>query len=196
MESEVYELVQLLRPHSMRWCLLRQWFVKLSLYWNHLRNHLSKCTGERGTFAWEQRLEAERFLCSVFKEDLVVFEGIWLCLIHWLHFGPSGRFTSRRWIHIARVRFLVLNLEHQRERHWLPNYLADSRHFAIGCTNGFITPPLKVMSFSSCTECMHSVSNIRRYVCWQGLEVLSNNIIAVHLSSSLILDCNCHLRIS
>ena len=24
MESEVYELVQLLRPHSMRWCLLRQ----------------------------------------------------------------------------------------------------------------------------------------------------------------------------
>ena len=110
--------------------------------------------------------------------------------------ASSGRFTSRRWIHIARVRFLVLNLEHQGERHWLPNYLADSRHFAIGCTNGFITPPRKVMSFSSCTECMHGVSSIRRYVCWQGLEVLSNNIIAVHLSSSLILDCNCHLRIS
>ena len=25
---------------------------------------------------------SERFLCSVFKEDLDAFEGIWLCLIH------------------------------------------------------------------------------------------------------------------
>ena len=41
---------------------------------------------------------------------------------------------------LLELDFLVLNLEHQRERerHWLPKYLADSRHFAIGCTNGFI----------------------------------------------------------
>jgi hypothetical protein len=45
-------------------------------------------------------------------------------------------FAAGSWIHITRVRFLGSIPKTSRERHWLPNYWADSHRFAIGCSNG------------------------------------------------------------
>ena len=77
---------------------------------------------KRKGMGWDTVKAVESFLCSILIEKMWLRLRDFGCVLFSVSILASyGRFTARRWILIARLRFLVLkNLAHHKERHWLP----------------------------------------------------------------------------